>query len=97
MAVGLQPSKQEIDTQAGIIARDFQAALTRAKSFQFFLSGKTDEDLAALGYTADDILVLRGTFDDIAQLYAIAAGQVTLTVKKNFTENIRKVFGMGAL
>lgn len=97
MSAGLNPSKGEIDTMAGVIARDLQSALNRVTEFKYFLDGKVDADLTALGYTSGDIANLRSAYGDLDQLVTLYKGNATLGAAKDFRTFVRRIFGMGAV
>lgn len=97
MSVGLNPSKSEIDTMAGVIARDVQSALNRVRDFQYFLAGKSDADLIASGYLQAEVDVLRSAYADLVQLTAIYTGAGPLAAAKDFRTFVRRIFGMGAV
>lgn len=95
MAVGLTPSKSEIDTIAGVVARDLHAALRKVEAFQYFLNGKSDAELVTIGYTVDEVAVLRSAFGDAMELNRIYKGNQLLSVVKDFRTFLRQIFGMG--
>lgn len=97
MAIGLNPTKAEIDTTCGVVARDLQRALDRVEAFKYWLDTKTDDDLTALGYTSGEIATLRSAWSDAAQLADIYKGELNLALVKDFRTFIRQVWGLGNL
>ena len=95
MAIGLNPTKSEIDTMCGVVARDIQKALDRVEAFKYWLDAKTDADLIALGYTAGEVATLRSAWGDAAQIAHIYKGELNLTLAKDFRTFIRQVWGLG--
>lgn len=97
MAVGLNLSKPDIDTMAGVVARDLHAAINRAGQFAYFLAGKTDADLIALGYVQAEVDTLRAAFADLVKIGQVYMGNQIQAAPNDFRSNVRKVFGMGAV
>lgn len=96
MAVGFPISKTEIDQRSGDIARRFQDVFGEVGILQAFLTGKTEEDLVALGYTPDDVATLKTAFNDLAQLAAIWTGSQALATAKDFRVFVSRLWGVGA-
>lgn len=95
MAVGLQPTKEQIDTTIGDISRAFFYQFRRAKNFKYYLDGVSDGDLTTLGYSAGDIANLRsaaGVLDTIRQVWEGTAAISPATDQRTFP---RRVAGMG--
>ena len=82
---------------AGVIARDFQTSVNRIAQFQYFLAGKTDGDLADLGYSAAEINTLRSAFADLVKIGRIYMGNDTQATQNDFRQFVRRIFGMGAV
>jgi hypothetical protein len=97
MALGLTPVKAEVDSMAGVIARELQAVMSRIEKFKFFLDSKTVEDLESMGYTTTEANTLKSAYADAAQLAALFEGSGTLGVAKDFRAFLRQVWGLGSL
>jgi hypothetical protein len=95
MSAGLAPTKNEIDTQAGVIARNVQKAMNDVAQFKYFLDGLQDADLTTLGYTGGDIANIRSAYADLAQLATIYQGALNLAAVKDFRTFARRIWGMG--
>lgn len=96
MSIGLTVSKQEIDTRAGDIAREFQRAFRDVDILKHFLNATTNPELVSLGYTTGEATILKDAINDLFQLKGIWEGTNNLTVAKNFTSNVRQLWGVGA-
>lgn len=96
MAVGLAVTKQEIDTRAGDIARNFQRQFEDVGTMQTYLVQTPDADLIALGFTGDDVASLKTAFADLAQLANIWVGNEALAAPKDFRTFVRRLWGVGA-
>lgn len=97
MAIGLNPSKAEIDTTCGVVARDLQTALDRVEAFKYWLDAKTDTNLTDMGYTSGEVAILRSAWADAAQLYTIYSGAANLASAKDFRTFLKQVWGLGNL
>jgi hypothetical protein len=79
MAIGLAPTKEQIDATAGDIARAIFYQLRRGQNLKYFLEGKTTEDLVALGYVEDpaqEVTRLKTAVNVLDELRAIFEGEV---------------------
>ena len=97
MSVGLNPSRGEIDQQAGIIARDLDSATSRCLDFKSYLDGKQDAELVALGYTQEDVTLLKSAYTDAAKLAAIFRGVTSDAAVYDYRTFLRQIWGFGAL
>jgi hypothetical protein len=97
MSVGLNPSKGEIDNQAGIIARDLDSATSRCLDFKNYLDGKADADLVALGYTEEEVTILKSAYTDAAKLATIFRGLVAEPSIYDYRTFLKQIWGFGAL
>ena len=96
MSVGLPVTKQEIDTRAGDIAREFQRNFTDVATLQMYLEATPNADLVALGYTDQEVATLKTAFVDLTQLGAIWVGAQALADPKDFRTFVRQLWGVGA-
>jgi hypothetical protein len=96
MSVGLAVTKQELDTRAGDISRQFQRSFDDVLVLQGFLLATPDADLIALGYTADEVASLKTAFADLEQLARIWTGSDALPAAKDFRTFVRRLWGVGA-
>ena len=92
---GLNPTKAEIDVQAGVIARALQKAINDVLQFKYFLDGKTDADLINLGFVQADVDVLRSAYSDLASLASVYQGVTPVAGAKDFRAFARRLWGMG--
>lgn len=97
MAVGLNASlsKQQIDTEAGSLAKKLNIALEDVDDLKYFLDGLLDEQLVDLGYDAADVAVLRSAIGDLDQLRRIYQGLEALPDVKDFRSFARRLWGTG--
>ena len=95
MAAGLGPTRTEIDTQAGVIARSVQKAMNDVREFKYYLDGKTDQQLLALGYVQAEVDDLRSAYADLYALTDVYRGSALVAVLKDFRTFARRIFGMG--
>lgn len=97
MSVGILVTKQEIDAQAGDIARTFQQLAGDTTTLKGYLDSATEEVLVELGYTANEVAVLKTSITDLEQLVVkIGLGQEALPAPKDFTVFLRQLWGVGA-
>ena len=96
MAVGLAVTKQELDSRAGDISRQFQASFEDVVTMQNYLTATVDTDLVALGYTEGDVATLKTAFADLMQLGRIWTGAEALAAPKDFRTFVRRLWGVGA-
>jgi hypothetical protein len=97
MSVGLNPSKGEVDNQAGVIARDLDSATSRVLDFKNYLDGKQEADLVALGYTPEEVGILKSAFTDAAKLAAIFRGEIADPAVYDYRTFLKQIWGFGAL
>jgi hypothetical protein len=95
MAVGLQPSKSEVDSIVGQQSKTLNILFEQAAQMNAWLGQQSDAELTALGYNAGDITTLRGAYSDLDELRSLYRGTATLAVAKNFRTNVRKLWGLG--
>lgn len=98
MPIGLQPTKAEIDSVAGNIAREAQALFDRVRNFKYYLDGKTTADLVALGYVesnSTEVSRLKSAIADLDTLRLIYEGAATQPALKDFRTFARQLQGMG--
>ncbi len=97
MSAGLQPTKADVDANAGGIAKDLQTTVDRVVSFKYWLDAQLDADLTTLGYSSTDITNLRSAYSDLAQLATIYQGAATLSPVKDFRTFAKRIWGLGHL
>jgi hypothetical protein len=95
MSVGLNPSKNDIDQVAGSIARDFFNLFRRTSNLKYFLDGKTDADLTALGYSPGDIASLRSAAAALDNMRQVWEGGRALATPEDQRTFPRRICGMG--
>jgi hypothetical protein len=96
MSVGLPVTKDEIDTRAGDIARNFQRMFGDVVTMQSFLAAQPNEELVALGYTDNEVAILKTAFADLTELGDIATGEAALAAPKDFRTFVQQLWGVGA-
>lgn len=96
MAVGLPVTKDEIDTRAGDVARNFQRQFENVVTMQEYLLATPEADLIALGYTPNEVAVIKTAFADLSQLGRIWIGSEALAAAKDFRTFVRQLWGVGA-
>ena len=96
MSAGIQPTKAELDTQAGDILRRLNLVMIDIKSMKAFLDRFTSADLVSLhGYTTAEADTIKSAFTDAAQLETIYAGAATLAAAKDFRTFAQRLWGFG--
>ena len=96
MSVGLPVTKDEIDSRAGDIARNFQRLFGDVVTMQQYLLATPNPDLVALGYDDQDVAVLKTAFTDLMQLAEIWVGTAALPEPKDFRAFVQQLWGVGA-
>ena len=96
MSVGFPVAKQDIDQNAGDIARRFQASFDDVATMSGFLNRTADTDLVALGYTEAEVATLKTAFADLAQLGRIWGGLDPLPAAHDFRVFVSRLWGVGA-
>jgi len=97
MSVGLNPTKADIDNQAGYIARDLDSATSRCLEFKDYLDGKQEADLVALGFTPEEVGILKSAFTDAAKLAQIFRGVIADPAAYDYRTFLKQIWGFGAL
>ena len=102
MAIGIQPTKQQLDDAMGTLARDIAINLERAAKFkQFFNQFTATQIETKFGYPTGEGAVIKSAFNDLNVLNQIFLGNATLaqsgsgsaTVPYDFTTFIRQLWG----
>jgi hypothetical protein len=96
MSIGLNPGKTDIDLLVGSIVRALHGDLLKIEQIEYFLAGKTDGDLEALGYSVGEIAILRSAIADLAELATVYRGESDAP-QKDFRTFARRLMGMGAV
>jgi hypothetical protein len=96
MSVGLAVTKNEIDTRAGDIARQFQRSFEDVLTMQGYLLATANPDLETLGYTPEEVASLKTAFADLEQLARIWTGAEALAAPKDFRTFVKRLWGVGA-
>ena len=98
MSIGLALTKEQIDTTIGDIARSFFYQFRRAENFKYFLDGKSDVELIALGYTdspnGGDIANIRSAAVKLDEIRQIWQGLINAP-QEDYRAFPRRVAGMG--
>jgi len=94
MSIGLNPTKENIDALIGDIARAYFYQFRRAAGFKYFLDGKVDADLTALGYTAGDITNLRSAASKLDEIRQVWEGLINAP-QEDYRTFPRRAAGMG--
>lgn len=96
MAVGIQPSRLDVDNTAGNIARDVKSLLSRASAMATWLDSKTDQELQVppYSYSQTEVTTLRAAFDDLQLIVGVFTGQAALPVAKDFRADLSKLWGI---
>lgn len=95
MAVGQQPTKQDIDFQCGQLVRELDNLFYRIGKFKAWLDTKTEQDLTAMGYTAGDVATLKSAYAQITQGWAVMNGQATQAEANDFLYFAHQLVGFG--
>jgi hypothetical protein len=94
MQVGLTPSKQEINTQVGLVSARVFSAMRQIREVKYFLDGKTDLELSEVGFEPTEIDAIRSAYTDLDLLARVFAGVVG-TQAKDFRLISRRLIGLG--
>jgi hypothetical protein len=92
MSIGVPVDKMSLDAQSGSVARKLNQAFEEAINMGYYLEGKTEDDLIALGYTSQEVAVLKTAFVDLTQLADIYRGVAALAAPKDFRAFARQLF-----
>lgn len=95
MPIGILVTKGEIDSRAGDIARAFQQSFRDVATLKTFLNVTTEPELVALGYTTTEAALLKDAINDLFQLKGVWEGTSNQATAKNFTTNVRFLWGVG--
>jgi hypothetical protein len=93
MSVGYYIGKGDIDLMLGAVAVDVREILTRGNRHVSCLANITDAQLENMGYTAADVTIIRNVAADILTLEQIITGQASLATVRDFTANLRQLYG----
>lgn len=96
MSVGLAITKNEIDTRAGDISRQFQRSFSDVVTLQQYLLATPNQTLIDLGYTDQEVATLKTAFTDLTELANIWIGQAALAAPKDFRAFVKQLWGVGA-
>lgn len=92
---GMQINKAQLDGTLGGLAVQFKQLMERVGDVAGYLALNDDATLTALGYSSAEIAVVRAAVADMAQLAQIGQGQQALATQKDFTANVRQLWGLG--
>jgi hypothetical protein len=102
MGIGLQPTKEQIDSTAGDIARGVFYQLRRAQALKEYLDTKTVEQLVAMGYVeangVGEVTGLKAAvamLDALRQVFEGVRGWPDDTARDDFRPYVRPIAGMG--
>lgn len=93
MAVGYNIGKGDIDLMLGTVAINTRDMLGRGQQVTACIAGLTDTQLANMGYTTAEVTLIRNVANDISTLEQIIQGQAALTVARDFTTNLKQLYG----
>jgi hypothetical protein len=97
MAIGLSPTKEQLDATAGDIARAIFYHLRRAENLKYFLDAKATGDLEALGYDesgAQEVTRLKSAVNVLDELRQIFEGEIA-HAQADMRTFPRQIAGMG--
>ena len=96
MAIGMQQTKGQIDSTAGLFVQ-LQNVFDQIERVQTFLLATPDATLQAApyGYTAGEVAQLKSAFTDAVQLIGIYKGTQILAVAKDFRTFSKLLVGTG--
>lgn len=80
---------------AGTVALTFLQIFDRVTVLKDFLDATSEQDLINLGYTSGEVATLKTSINDLAQLKTIWLGDANLSVAKDFTAFVRRLWGIG--
>lgn len=97
MAAGIQITRDEINNQAGAIARAVFNGFQNVNQFKAWLDGVSGSDLESLyDYSSGDAAVLKSAFADLGDLAAVFAGNASAyTLPHDYRAFSRQLLGTG--
>lgn len=95
MSVGLQVTKGDVDTAAGICARQAHNTFQIIKQFKTWLDTQTDANLIVLGYVQAEVNTLRSAMVDLDKLRTVFEGTGTQTPAYDFRQFSKLLLGTG--
>lgn len=96
MAIGVQVTKDEVNSGIGILARGYFHTFLLADQLGDWYGGMLDADFTALGFSAGEIAQIRAFMDQSADLLKVWRGQATsATLPVNFRTAAKKAIGTG--
>lgn len=96
MAIGIQPSKTDLDGTMGGIAKSLNQVFDQVRQMEAWLASQADADLEAnYGYTAQEVANFKSAFGDLDQLRTIYEGGAPLGTAKDFRTFARLIWGFG--
>lgn len=95
MAVGLTPTKSDVNIGSGTLAQSLNIAFTNIQQYKAWLDTQTDQNLIDLGFVQADVNVLRSAIGDLDQLRNIYQGGATLGSAKDFRTFSKQLWRFG--
>lgn len=95
MSLGITPTKTDCDFAVGDISRAYFFHFRRAKNFKYWLDGRLDADLTALGYTAGEIAQLRSVAVALDNMRQVWEGLLAVTPAADQRTFPRLASGLG--
>jgi len=104
MSIGVQPSKNDIDTFMTRVSKRLAVGFEELQQLKFWLDSKADADLVNYGYTAGEAAVIRSAFSDLDKLRQVwegtaiiaSGGAVTTGASGyDFRTFVKQLFGFG--
>jgi hypothetical protein len=93
MSVGYSIGKGDLDLMLGSVAIDTRDMLTRGQQVTACLTNLTDTQLGNMGYSPGEVSLIRAVQSDISTLEQIITGAATLTAVRDFTANLKQLYG----
>lgn len=95
MSIGSAPSKLDSDTAVGDISRALFFQFRRAKNYKYWLDGRLDSDLTAMGYSAPEIAQLRSVALALDNMRQVWEGLLAITPAADQRTFPRLASGLG--
>lgn len=95
MSLGITPTKSDVDSLCGGLARDLKTTLSRIVDAKLWLDTKTDANLLALGYVQGEVDSLRSAYVDLNKLAGIFNATQTQATTYDFKTFAKLLYGFG--
>lgn len=94
MTIGLDQSKQQIDSRAGTLPLQLKNVLEDCTKFKTFLGTKQSTDLTQLGYSTAEVTTMINVFTVLDQLRQVFQGLATIPNAVDFRPIITPLIGV---